>query len=134
MTQTADDLVQFLHARLQEDKQLVQSATPGPWSQSGIGDYGWTVDFSRPGAGVETEDSDQGRADADFIAWNDPTRALREVNAKQELMTGFYDTVRSADGSIEGEWNCFSDMGDTLLRLLALPYADHPDYKQSWRP
>lgn len=27
-----------------------------------------------------------------------------------------------------------NDDGEDLLRLLALPYADHPDYRKVWKP
>jgi hypothetical protein len=27
-----------------------------------------------------------------------------------------------------------SGFATTMLRLLALPHADHPDYRQKWRP
>ncbi|WAL67110.1 DUF6221 family protein [Amycolatopsis cynarae] len=33
-----------------------------------------------------------------------------------------------ADGDRKGEYPC------TTLRLLALPYADHPAYRQEWKP
>lgn len=57
-------------------REITANATPGPWTRIGIGDYGWTVAFSNASAGVETEDSEQGRADADYIAAMDPTVAL----------------------------------------------------------
>ncbi|WP_329390140.1 hypothetical protein [Streptomyces sp. NBC_01716] len=44
------------------------TATPSPWTQTGIGDFGWYID----GPGIETADSDQGRADADYIALMHP--------------------------------------------------------------
>ncbi|MFI1165606.1 hypothetical protein ACH4UM_18820 [Streptomyces sp. NPDC020801] len=64
MTTPADEL-RTAAAKL---RRLADAATPGPWQQTGIGDYGWTVSFSRPGVGVEAEDSDQGRVDANYIA------------------------------------------------------------------
>ena len=30
------------------------------------------------------------------------------------------------------EWHEWNE--DPLLRLLALPYADHPDFREEWRP
>lgn len=48
-------------------RALATAATPGPWIQTGIGDYGWTVSFA-PGSGIEADDSDQGLADANYIA------------------------------------------------------------------
>ena len=33
------------------------------------------------------------------------------------------------------EWGWSETLnGDDLMRILALPYADHPDYRQEWRP
>ncbi|MFD3520464.1 hypothetical protein [Streptomyces sp. NPDC058653] len=49
-------------------RALATAATPGPWAQAGIGDFGWGVD----GPSAETPDSDQGRADASFIATMHP--------------------------------------------------------------
>ena len=56
-----------LRAAAEKLRALADAATPGPWEQTGIGDYGWTV--TTPGTHVaETDDSDRGRADADWIA------------------------------------------------------------------
>lgn len=139
-----DELVQFLRDRLDEDERTALAATPGPWEQSGIGDYGWTVSFSRPGAGVEAEDSDQGRADAAHIARHDPARVLAEVEAKRRMLDEHKParpeylprrelgcltcTTAQAWDEKANEANCLT------LRLLALPYADHPDYCEEWRP
>lgn len=68
MTSPADEL-RTAATRL---RSLATAATPGPWEQTGIGDYGWAVHFGHAAAGVETEDSDQGRADADYIATMHP--------------------------------------------------------------
>lgn len=132
-----DDLVQFLRDRLDEDETLARAATPGPWKQSGIGEYGWGVSFNRPGSGVEAEDTDQGRADADHIALHHPGRVLAEVEAKRQILTWhrkpteseFNDgTYRTMGCRCYGGWPC------PTLRALALSYADHPDYDQAWRP
>lgn len=64
MTTPADELRTAAHTL----RTLATAATPGPWKQTGIGDHGWTVSFLYPGTGIETDDSDQGRADADYIA------------------------------------------------------------------
>lgn len=33
------------------------------------------------------------------------------------------------------EWGPFETYnGEELLKVLALPYADHPDYRQEWKP
>jgi hypothetical protein len=50
----------------------------------------------------------------------DPARVLAECAAKRRIVSF------AADLTEEGT--------DDLLRLLALPYADHPGYRQEWRP
>ncbi|CBG71888.1 hypothetical protein SCAB_48371 [Streptomyces scabiei 87.22] len=120
-----DDMVQWLGQQLDEDERIARVATPGPWEQSGIGEYGWAVSFSRPGAGVEVEDSDQGRADADFIAAHDPARVLCEIDAKRRIIAAYENYDREAPEL---------DVPESVLRLLALPYADRPGYREEWRP
>ncbi|MFD9087634.1 DUF6221 family protein [Streptomyces prasinus] len=119
-----DELVQWLRAQLDEDERIARAATPGPWEQSGIGEYGWGVSFGRAGAGVEAEDSDQGRADADHIAEHDPARVLREIDAKRRILA---DAAEYQPGMYG-----YPEMKD-VLRLLALPYAGKPGYRASWR-
>lgn len=51
--------------------QRAWAATAGPWVEAGIGEYGWSVisgGDQRSNFGVETEDSEQGKADAAWIA------------------------------------------------------------------
>ncbi|MGW2938602.1 DUF6221 family protein [Streptomyces sp. NPDC001156] len=149
-----DELVRWFGEQLDEDERIARTATPGPWQQSGIGDYGWTVSFGRPGAGVEAEDSDQGRADADHIAEHDPARVLREIHSKK-LILGMYATalkdraalregMREVVDSDPDEFNRLHRQESDLIggarglspvvRLLALPYADRPGYREEWRP
>jgi hypothetical protein len=87
------------------------------------------------------------RAAAEHIARHDPARVLADVEAKRELVklhgravlragggAQYFDTetvCRSCEPNYqfrELSWPC------TTLRLLALPYADHPDYRDEWRP
>ena len=68
---------------------------------------------------------------ARHIVRHDPARILAEVKAKRCLLYQFEhrgDSVRAVvKPSTGGVW-------DDLLRLLALPYASHPDYRPEWRP
>ena len=50
-------------------------------------------------------------------------RILDECEAKRRIVDKVYD-VRGVAGIHL----------DEVLRLLALPYADHPDYRDEWRP
>jgi hypothetical protein len=48
-------------------RHLASIASPGPWKTTGIGDYGWTISMPN-GLAIETEDSEQGAVDSDYIA------------------------------------------------------------------
>lgn len=96
------------------------------------------------------------------MARHDPARVLREVEAKRAIVDAYLppgedphpgmpctdDAERDSNGEIYAE-TYFSERGacvrhveaskrllhhDYVLRLLALPYADHPGYKQDWAP
>ncbi len=84
----------------------------------------------------------------------DPTRIVAECEAKRQLL----DLHKLVTEDYTGEWwtdqrksyvktgcdncrDCGVDGQDYLsngpcrtLRLLALPYADHSDYRDEWRP
>ncbi|MFD9396533.1 DUF6221 family protein [Streptomyces sp. NPDC060000] len=120
-----DELVRWLGEQFDRDERISRAATLGPWVQSGIGEYGWTVDFGRAGAGVETADTEQGRSDADFIAAHNPARVLREIDAKRRMI-GRIDSHATIMG-----WD---EVHGDLLHLLALPYADRPGYRAEWKP
>ena len=87
-------------------------------------------------------------------------RMLAECEAKRRIMTEAFEVA----ATIDGEWGCCHDADDIrrgyreptpgwgdepeplpancagpevagkFLQGLALPYADHPDYRQEWRP
>ncbi|UPT20681.1 hypothetical protein FOF52_06650 [Thermobifida alba] len=56
---------------------------------------------------------------ADYIARWAPARTLQEIEAKRRMLK---------------ELDLTSQTQQHLLKLLALPYADHPDYRQEWKP
>lgn len=120
------DPIAFIEARLAADEQTAKAAI-------GAGERGeWTAD----GCCVEGDIHiyDEGGHDerqAEHIARHDPARVLREVEAKRQLLEMYreakvyYDANRSAPaGEAHGLW--------TAVRLLALAWADHPDYRAEW--
>lgn len=93
----------------------------------------------------------------EHIARWDPARVLAECEAKRQIVAEHPEvTVWSTGESYSGdridepEWFCgrcvdtsarqpWTDVDRVeypcpTLRLLALPYADHPDYRQEWAP
>lgn len=139
----ADDLVQFLRARLDEDERAARDAGGKPWAwEQHYGDmcndptceYGELATDDTVLMDVHGYDVKAPWQGADHIARHDPARVLAEVDAKRQMLGGLLPELESSDGSILGEWNVDPDTAGALLRLVALPYADHPDYREEWRP
>lgn len=79
------------------------------------------------GATIEIADTD-----AAHIARHDPARVLAECDAKRRIVADHASTHECPkDGDSCGWWD--GEPCD-VIRLLALPYADHPDYRDEWRP
>ncbi|MER5350604.1 DUF6221 family protein [Kitasatospora sp. NPDC002551] len=138
------NLVAFLKARLDEDAKAAQGAWPGPWAVDEE-EYG-VVD---PETGTEIADvivcsTRQQQATSRHIIRHDPARVLADVDAKRRIIAAhaavvlrggpgarYFDTTtvcRSCEPPQfpEHAFPC------ATLRLLALPYADHPDYQPEW--
>ena len=116
------ELVKFARARLDDDEAYARNAfgehndAKPDWHEpsSGLLDVG-------DGDHIVTNDSQVSR----FMERFDPARVLAEVEAKRKLIEqhiGYYG------GGDDEFWPV------QTLRLLALPYADHPEYDESWRP
>ncbi|MEU3976876.1 DUF6221 family protein [Streptomyces bacillaris] len=141
-----DDLVQFLRDRLDEDEQTALAASTGPWRAYTGPERRWLSkgDLIHP---VDTWDHQTGDpvimtatwVDSQHIAWWNPERALREIEAKRRILDDVIPTMDGMTAQIHGEWGTGPLGPDDyesilLLRLLALPYADHTDYQDHWRP
>lgn len=68
----------------------------------------------------------------------DKAKALAEYEAKRGIVE-LAEVVSEMDDRIEGEWGLRGsvpwdeDQGVRLLRLLGVPYADHPQFREEWR-
>jgi len=118
------DLTEFVQARVDEDEAVAREAAADHgrehWAVGGGGEYvypdpppGNSYVATGPwGGGI-------GRAAA-HIARHDPARVLAECEAKQHLLD---------EALVWGE-GCL----DVMARYMAEVYADHPDYREEWRP
>lgn len=68
-----------------------------------------------------------GRRDWTWCDCGYPARACSEVEAKRRIVEAARE--HSPNQGDDGKW-----VFVLTLRLLALPYAGHPDYQQEWRP
>lgn len=131
-----DDLVTWLRAQLDDDERAAREATPGHWQADAAPDGRWYID---PGRDADDVGEVARRADAEHIARHDPARVLAEVDAKRRILDAcppeddFEQRVRF------GSWEscsdgCPADVMLNVVKLLALPYADRPGYRDEWRP
>ncbi|MFF5421815.1 DUF6221 family protein [Streptomyces misionensis] len=132
MMDDMDDLVQFLRARLDEDADLALAASPGPWHPDEEHDEVLAVDDIVVAEGFALSGR-QLRATVDHIARHDPARVLAEVESKR-LILADYQRYAAERRSMMGGWDSLSPEDSPILTALASVYANHPDYRDTWRP
>lgn len=141
------DLAEFLLERIAEDEAIARAAIgtaafqrqTGHWSFEDVpAKYGVTpIVFAVADGGGKTQVANLAMAwerneRGAHIARFDPARILAECDAKRriiELHSGPHNCENVHTGQVG--WNVNPC---TTLELLALPYADHPDYQQEWKP
>lgn len=141
-------IVEFLRARYDERAQKARAAMPGPWyvDDDQLAEGGWIV-MGQPKPGwadaiVNAGHDDGGigtLADAEFIADNDPAWVLADVAAKRRILDWLEEDARfdmpaaKAQAASREEWYLIT-VARTTIKLMALPYASHPDYDPAWSP
>lgn len=107
------DIVEFLRARLHEDERLALNVLDT--------DDAWWV--TRLHLSQDLDPVQTHREDSDLTALArhfDRARMLREIAAKRQMLAWAEAMA--------------PEMAVSLLELLALPYSEHPDYRQEWSP
>lgn len=142
-------ITEFLLARFAEDESVALAATPGPWSfadEHGLmpeADPAWCISQMRPG--YETMSDTEGYIgdiaevwcdrkdacpDAEHITrWN-PARVIAQCEANRLVLV--WHQQYNSTGCGGDECHGLEDQCPTL-RALALPYVDHPDWREEWR-
>ncbi|WP_367134490.1 MULTISPECIES: DUF6221 family protein [Streptomyces] len=154
-------LVTFLHARLNDDEQVARAAKPGPWIRhdhvAGVHADDATPDRPHGSAVADCRRVPDGHGvpNALHIVRHQPARVLADVAAKRRIVDDYAVLLSELDGlrmqmrvaSAESRDDNFMQMYQQegklieksrhlapVIRSLALPYADHPDYQVEWRP
>lgn len=100
-------LTEFLLARIDEDEAAAQQED---------------ADFANTSL-LPTYDSEH------QVRWH-TGRVLAECEAKRRIVDAgraeYEDSLQSGDDT--------TGLAEEVLHALALPYSDHPDYDEAWRP
>lgn len=128
-----DEFLQWLRAQLDDDAELAASGETWTAQEETQGTRRVDVDHSIERVVACTRDW-RGL----HIARHDPARVLAEVEAKRGVLRQYLDLREQVRNPVSAENRMRAralqgEIGD-VLRLLALPYADRPGYRDEWRP
>lgn len=144
-------LTEFLLARIAEDEDCARESAFSATREGVMSDAdgrSWRLELSDV---VLVEDIDMGVVfahnsdDLDppiavlaHIARHDPARVLRDCEAKRRIVDAHsFERLPTDDDEPEAFSDC-ADCWQTVpcltLRHLATVYADHPDYRDEWKP
>lgn len=130
-----DDLVTWLRDQLDDDWQVAMTAgqrDAPPWKiEYDKRGYDGKIVDRRGWAVVHQEDSTPDRETAEHIARWHPARALDEIDAKRRILAEVEYEIRDAEKRDTGDG---LGLSQTVLALLALPYADRAGYRDEWKP
>jgi hypothetical protein len=126
------DIAAFLTARLDETEVRVHNDIEWWWGD-------------RQQVEVHTDSGILTGAEGYIEPFIDPAQLLREVEAKRRLVGVHEHAAATENAAQPGDFGCQTchyDRGDCVLlgfgwcdtlRIMAAPYADHPDYDPAWR-
>ncbi|UUV34395.1 DUF6221 family protein [Amycolatopsis roodepoortensis] len=136
-----DDLITFLRERLLTRKAIAVQARDAldRWESGNDPEQRWSLDGSVIGVNLKGEYCCLGEEVSRFIGLRPPEQEIAEADALLQIV----ELAKAANGLedvIEAEFSYGRDgendplVGDSILKQLALPYADHPEYREEWRP
>jgi hypothetical protein len=134
-------LAEFLLARIADDEAEARAATPGPWETR----LYWFTSSGQSWASVPDVIHEEIAAeDGIHIARWDPARVLAECDAKRRIVDEHRPSKLPWPSSMEAGcrtcgtaqgWDDRARQANCItLRALALPYADHEEYRPEWKP
>ena len=151
-------LVEFLEARISEVETAARACAevlPAPWTVEDRGHRAKVTSDAPnflPVAELDQRYESPGRwpgEHLEHIARHDPARVLAECASKRAILALHVDNQSRAVAYRSPRWaDAMNDQDrvewrkaearlgttDAVLRALALPDADHPDYDEAWRP
>jgi hypothetical protein len=131
----SDDLITWLRDQLDDDERVARAADSGRWlpEDKGITFEYYADDF--PDGEAQARLVADTRANQWHIASWDPARVLAEVDAKRRILDEYekaFDRRRRHREDLASAGALLEMV--SVVKLLALPYADRPGYREEWRP
>lgn len=133
-----DDLVAFLRAQFDDEERVARYAGgTGGW------ELGACIDAAEPGTtewqvceGRYPVAHVRGNTRAGHVARHDPARVLRDVEAKRAILNEHRPgrSFRDDGKPVCAQCRKSRTYPCTTVRLLALPYAEQPGYREEWKP
>jgi hypothetical protein len=133
----------FLRDRLDEDYEAARAAGGDDWRRQDHPSDTIAI-YDSKGEPVVYDEGSPTEEQQDHIARQNPARVLAEVKAKRRLVEEHKPArphylprreLGCVTCSTAQAWDEKANEANCLtLRLLALPYADYPDYREEWRP
>jgi hypothetical protein len=124
-------IVEFLRRMLDEEERAARAAADqraARWLGSDGGDVGAVTPLPGGAVTVDSVGSVKTAAESEHIARHDPARVLADVEAKRKILDWLDRMDNWATDNNLWTWD-----SAPAHEALALPYADHPDYDESWR-
>jgi hypothetical protein len=143
-----NELVEWLRPQINEDELKARAAALSG-SERWTEDSAWLTDMLDPLPSQRRAHPGYvpmiTREEISHIAHWDPVRVMAEADAKRRIVRTHEgrhecraawapDAGRGEDEWTHGEREYEADEPCPTLRLLALPYADQPGYRDEWRP
>jgi hypothetical protein len=137
-----DDPASFLTARLDELEAAARAATcgshgpmwttgAGGWVQVAEHESGFQAEIDDPDLSVTVSELEHlGEDMAEHIALHDPAAVLADVDSKRRILAehraGPGGCITCTDRDYPEDYPC------ATAKLLVLPFASHPDYREGW--
>jgi hypothetical protein len=136
-------IVDFLLARIAEDEavanrcaRLAPIKEPKDWMWQQSDRNPLLVEVVQPwGVSTPLAQVHSFASQAAHIARWQPVRVLAECEAKRRIVQRAQFAAEAGQSArTTGVEDAIDLTLDSVMELLALPYADHPDYREEWRP
>jgi hypothetical protein len=124
-------IVDFITARIAEDEARARDLKDWRAAEATVDDW-IAAHFAEDG---EFDVKHEAKTFTSLLAHvGYPDRVLAECEAKRRIVEALSADPLHENFSDDAGYEGWDLARERLLPLLALPYADHPDYQQEWKP